>query len=158
MVTLAKEAKQQRHNCWMNKYKECETLGMKPADNRKIITVSQAEVLKCFKEPRNKVVQSDQLRPDQSLQRRLLAKLMAPTKVEEEDSESTIDPSGIQGQGMRGETKVDMKQDQETQNEPDTSVASALTTEGTSELEATVVTVVEAVQETDVEDVKPDQG
>ena len=36
MVTLAKEAKQQRHNCWMNKYKECETLGMKPADNRKM--------------------------------------------------------------------------------------------------------------------------
>ena len=40
MVTLAKEAKQQRHNCWMNKYKECETLGMKPADNRRIIIVS----------------------------------------------------------------------------------------------------------------------
>ena len=47
-VTLAKEAKQQRHNCWMNKYKECETLGMKPADTRKIIIVSQAEVLKVF--------------------------------------------------------------------------------------------------------------
>ena len=56
MVTLAKEAKQQRHNCWMNKYKECETLGMKPADDRKIIIVSQAEVLKCFREPSNKVV------------------------------------------------------------------------------------------------------
>ena len=56
MVTLAKEAKQQRHNCWMNKYKECETLGMKPADNRKIIIVSQAEVFGYFKEPSNKVV------------------------------------------------------------------------------------------------------
>ena len=56
MVTLAKGAKQQRHNCWMNKYKECETVGMKPADNRNIIIVSQAEVFRCFKEPSNKVV------------------------------------------------------------------------------------------------------
>ena len=60
---------------------------------------------------------------------------------------------------MPGETKIDMEQDQKTQNEPDTAVhvASAMTTEGSSELEATVVTVVEEVQETDVEDVKPDQ-
>ena len=149
---------QQRYNCWMNKYKECETLGTKPADNRKIIIVSQAEVLKCFKEPSNKMVQWDQLRPDQSLQSRILAMLMAPTKDEEEDSESTVDPSGIQGQGMPGETKIDMKQDQKTQNEPNTAVASAMTTEGSSELEATVVTVVEEVQETDVEGVKPDHG
>jgi hypothetical protein len=157
MVTLAKEAKQQRHNCWMNKYKECETLGMKPADDRKIIILSQAEVLKCFKEPNKKTVQWDQLRPDQSLQSRILAMLMAPTKDEEEDSESTIDPSGIQGQSMPEETKIDTKQDQKTQSEPDTTVT-VIPTEGSSELEATVVTVVEEVQETDVEDVKPDQG
>ena len=57
MATLANEAKQQRHNCWMNKYKECETLGMKPTDNRKIIIISEAEVFRCFKEPSDKVVQ-----------------------------------------------------------------------------------------------------
>ena len=55
MTTLANEAKQQRHNCWMNKYKECETLGMKPTDNRKIIIISEAEVFRCFKEPSDKV-------------------------------------------------------------------------------------------------------
>ena len=59
---------------------------------------------------------------------------------------------------MPGETKIGMKQDQKTQNEPDTAVVSAMTTEGSSELEATVVTVVEEIQETDAEDVKPDQG
>ena len=83
--------------------------------------------------------------------------LMAPTKGEEEDSESTVDPSGIQGQGTPSETKIDTKQDQKTQSEPDTTVT-VMTTEGSSELEATVVTVVEEVQETDMEDLKPDQG
>ena len=74
----------------MNKYKEWETLGMKPADNRKIIIVSQAEVLRCFREPSDKVVQWDQLRPDQSLQSRILMRLMAPTKDKEEDSDSVF--------------------------------------------------------------------
>ena len=87
------------------------------------------------------MVQWDQLKPDQSLQSRILAKLMAPTKDEEEDSDLTVDSSGIQGQGMPEETKVDMKQDQKTRHEPETAVVSAMTTEGSSELEATVVTV-----------------
>ena len=59
---------------------------------------------------------------------------------------------------MREETKFEMKQDQKTRNEPETGVASTMTTEGSSELEANVVTVVEEVVETDVEVMKPDQG
>ena len=120
---------QQRNNCWMNKYKECETLGMKPVDNRKIIIVSQAEVFRCFKEPSDKAVQWDQLRLDQSLQSQNLVELMAPTKDEEGDSDLTTDSSGIPGQGMPDETKVDMKQDQKIQHELETSVVSVITTE-----------------------------
>ena len=86
------------------------------------------------------MVQWGRLRPDPSLQRQILVKSMAPTKDKEEDSDLTIDSSEIQGQGMPDETKVDMKPDQKTRNKPETAVVSAMTTGGSSELEATMVT------------------
>ena len=54
---------------------------------------------------------------------------MAPTKDKEEDSDLTIDSSENQGQGMPDETKVDIKQDQKTLNEPETTSVSAMTIE-----------------------------
>ena len=85
--TLATEAKRQRHNCWMNAYKKCETLGAKPADNRKIIIVSQTEVLTCFKKPTQKVKQWQ--RQDNEIQElqshQIVARLM--TQINNEDME-----------------------------------------------------------------------
>ena len=54
---------------------------------------------------------------------------------------------------MPDETKVDMKQHQKTRNEPETAVVPTTTTEGSSELETTVVTtIVEKVAGTDVDE------
>ena len=79
--TLAKEARLRRHHRWMDKYTECETLGMKPADNRKIITVARAEVSRCFKEPNDKAVEWQRLRYNQGLHSQILVKLTHPTLV-----------------------------------------------------------------------------
>ena len=43
------------------------------------------------------------------------------------------------------------------QHEPETAIVSAMTTEGSSKLEATVVTVLAEVAETDGDDMKPEQ-
>ena len=104
------------------------------------------------------ILQWQRLGYNQSLQSQILVDLMAPTKDKEEDSDLTVDSSEIQGQCIPHETKVDMKQDQKTQNEPEIAVVSAMTTGGSSELEATVVTTVaEEVAEVDVDDMKQDQ-
>ena len=89
-----------------------------------------------------------------------LSEVDGTNKRQMEDSDLTVDSSEIQGQGIPDETKVDdiVKQDQKTQNEPTTAVVSAMTTAGSTELEATVVTIVaEEVAETDVDDMKQDQ-
>ena len=74
----------------MNASKKCDTLGAKPADNRKIIIVSQTEVLTCFKKPTHKVKQwqreDNKIHELQSHQ--IVARLM--TQINNEEVESDL--------------------------------------------------------------------
>ena len=96
----------------MSAYKKCATLGLKSADNRKIIIVSQTKVLTCFKKPTHKVMQwQQQDKKIHELQsHQIFARLMTQTNNEEVGSDLVGDMS---------QTSEDLHLENEGQSSPE---------------------------------------